>query len=518
MTSSSQEASPEAVGTLRLMVALCIAEDQLEQAADYSRSLIERCPDQPETYLELGELWLQYHHPEIAMPYFQKALQNWPEIISLYEDLIKVLIENGDVDTVINLSIHLLCVQPDWIPGFLAIGYCLQQKGRHHEAQSCISMKLLESRVIEDFADPKLEWQVARELGQDDISVAQIYPSERYRFPSEHIELINNQSFSDFNHGFESKPAEIVTVHNAYFWLDAHTRVIFSSEHTVVESASLGNVALVAASQYLPEPLMLAGNVVCCGTRYAYSYFHWLFDVIPKIGLLQEQEDLQKIDRFIFNKTYERFHHEIFSLLGLTPDKLLFVNKIYARCKKLFIPLFSFNKGHFKGYVSQPVCKYLRSTFLDKFNNSTNSYPRRLYISRSRASHRRLLNEGDIIETIDHFGFEVVRPEELSFTEQVKLFQQASAIVASHGAGLSNIVFCQPHTKVIELFGHQILDYYWIISNHVGLDYYYVRGELAQNAPPIMMEEAGFRIPQAPLDFTVSPTSLLTVLEMAGLT
>lgn len=514
MTSSSQEASPEAVETLRLMVALSIAEDQLEQAADYSRSLIELCPDQPETYLELGELWLEYHHPEIAMPYFQKALQNWPEITSFYEDFLKQLIESGDLDTVLNLSIHLLCVQPDWIPGFLAIGYCLQQKGRHNEAQSCISMKLLESRVIENCADPKLEWQVAHELTQDDISVAQIYPSERYRFPSEHIELINHQSFSDFNHGFKSEPAQIITVHNGYFWLDAHTRVIFSSKHAVIESASSGNVALVASSRYLPEPLMLEGNIVCCGTRYAYSYFHWLFDVVPKIGLLQEQEDLRAIDRFIFNKNYENLQHQVFELLDLNLDKLSFVNKIYAKCQKLLIPLFSFNKG----YVSQSVCHYLRRAFLDKVNAGSNRYPRRFYISRGHASHRRLLNEEEIIAIIDRFGFEVVRPEKLSFTEQVQLFRQASAIVAPHGAGLANIVFCQPHTKVIELFGHQILNYYWIISNHVELDYYYVRGELAQNAPPIITEEAGFRIPQAPLDFTVSLTSLLAVLEMAGLT
>ncbi len=496
------------------MLVSCIVEGQLEQAVAYSRSLIEQCSDYPEVYLELGELWLQYHHPEIAIPYFQKALQSWPETISFYEDFLKQLIATGDLDTVINLAIHLLCVRPDWLAGFLAIGYCLQQKGRQDEAASCISMKLLSAQVIEEFCCPRLDWSVAHDLALEGVSSVQVYPSELYRFPSDHIKRVNEQNFSNFSHGFASEPARIIIVENGYLWLDTYTRAIFTSDHNLIVSASSGNVALVAASQYLPTPLIYDERIACLGTRYAYSYFHWLFDVVPKLGLLQKSEDLKGIQKFIFNKNYERFQYEVFELLELPLNRLLFTNKIYAKCSVLFVPLFSFNQGH----VSQPVCNYLRSAFINKVGKNDTSYPKRFYISRHKASHRRLLNEADIIEILDRFGFQVIRPEELSFTEQVEIFKQATAIVAPHGAGLANIVFCQPNTKVIELFANEVLNYYWIISNHVGLDYYYLKGELAKDVSPIVTQEAGFSIPTAPLDFTVSPTSLLSVLEMARLT
>ena len=39
----------------------------------------------------------------------------------------------------------------------------------------------------------------------------------------------------------------------------------------------------------------------------------------------------------------------------------------------------------------------------------------------------------------------------LSFLEQVELFNQATSIVGLHGAGFANLVFSRPKTKVLEL-------------------------------------------------------------------
>jgi capsular polysaccharide biosynthesis protein len=50
--------------------------------------------------------------------------------------------------------------------------------------------------------------------------------------------------------------------------------------------------------------------------------------------------------------------------------------------------------------------------------------------------------------------------------------------VAPHGAGLCNIVFCSPGTKVIEIFSPELVTlFYWKLSNQLGLDYYYMLGK-----------------------------------------
>jgi len=48
-------------------------------------------------------------------------------------------------------------------------------------------------------------------------------------------------------------------------------------------------------------------------------------------------------------------------------------------------------------------------------------------------------------------GFKIIKSQDLSFLEQVNLFYNLKCIVTLHGAGLSNLVFCKPNTKVIEI-------------------------------------------------------------------
>ncbi|NET41307.1 DUF563 domain-containing protein [Okeania sp. SIO2B3] len=55
-------------------------------------------------------------------------------------------------------------------------------------------------------------------------------------------------------------------------------------------------------------------------------------------------------------------------------------------------------------------------------------------------------------------------------------------IITPHGAGLTNLVFCTPGTKVIEIFSPKyITPIYWQISNVCGLLHYYLIGENFDN-------------------------------------
>jgi capsular polysaccharide biosynthesis protein len=48
-------------------------------------------------------------------------------------------------------------------------------------------------------------------------------------------------------------------------------------------------------------------------------------------------------------------------------------------------------------------------------------------------------------------GFNKFKLSEMNFEDQVGLFFNAEVIVSSHGAGLANILFCKPKTKIIEV-------------------------------------------------------------------
>ncbi|MBD1921548.1 glycosyltransferase family 61 protein [Microcoleus sp. FACHB-831] len=54
-----------------------------------------------------------------------------------------------------------------------------------------------------------------------------------------------------------------------------------------------------------------------------------------------------------------------------------------------------------------------------------------------------------MINFLKKFGFEQVTLESLSVSDQAALFSSAQVVIAPHGAGLSNVVFCNRGTKVI---------------------------------------------------------------------
>ena len=76
----------------------------------------------------------------------------------------------------------------------------------------------------------------------------------------------------------------------------------------------------------------------------------------------------------------------------------------------------------------------------------------RIYVSRRDAAARKVRNEDEVAALLEAAGFRTLVASELTYVEQVKLFQRATHVVGMHGAGLTNIVFCEPGTHFLEIF------------------------------------------------------------------
>jgi capsular polysaccharide biosynthesis protein len=88
----------------------------------------------------------------------------------------------------------------------------------------------------------------------------------------------------------------------------------------------------------------------------------------------------------------------------------------------------------------------------------------RLYISREDARDRPLQNEEELAARLAEFGFRTITSGRLSVDEQISAFAGAKIIVAPHGAGLANVVYCEPGTILYELHpSHYVKScYYWL--------------------------------------------------------
>jgi capsular polysaccharide biosynthesis protein len=84
-------------------------------------------------------------------------------------------------------------------------------------------------------------------------------------------------------------------------------------------------------------------------------------------------------------------------------------------------------------------------------DSSVSGSRRRVLVSRSQASHRRLLNEDECAAALRDLGVELLVTDAMSLSEEVALFRSAELVVGAHGAGLTNIVFAPEGAALVEL-------------------------------------------------------------------
>jgi capsular polysaccharide biosynthesis protein len=101
----------------------------------------------------------------------------------------------------------------------------------------------------------------------------------------------------------------------------------------------------------------------------------------------------------------------------------------------------------------------------------------RMFFSRGAEKARRLTNEAELEAIAARHGFTRFEAVSGNHPEQVRRFANADAIIAVHGAGLTNLIFAQPGTAVMELFPRDCVKstYLWL-SNRLDLRHYPLLG------------------------------------------
>ncbi len=255
----------------------------------------------------------------------------------------------------------------------------------------------------------------------------------------------------------------------------------------------------------LNNVLNLNETVVFLSSKYGHNYYHWMFDVISRLSLVFKSGiNLSSIDKIVVNSCENEFHKQTLQLLGISLSKVIESYKYFQiKAKRLIFPSLP---------LAMPAkwnCDFVRSQ-LRCSNKRKVTNPERIYISRADTVVRRVVNEVEVIDFLNKFGFRNVILSTMSVAEQIALFSNAKVVVAPHGAGLTNIVFCQHGTKVIELFSSKnIRNCYYIISNHCELEYYYLIGKYDSSREDIPINRD--------LDMIVDINSLSELMKLAGI-
>ncbi len=254
-------------------------------------------------------------------------------------------------------------------------------------------------------------------------------------------------------------------------------------------------------------PVKAGGPVLVLAGLPGDNYGHWLHQMLPRAQLATKagfsHSDWAAV---VINDSRGKFTFDSAEAVGIPREKCVPASSgLHLTGNPLVVPDFVP-----AGNPPAWACNYLR----DMVRQPATGKRRRIFATRRACRWRRLSNEAEIDAVLQSFGFETIEMDRMPFLESVRIFQEAEAVCGVHGANLSNILFCEPGAKLIEIYhpGHPEA-YFWTVASESSLEYYYVLGEGERRDEPDLTPHGIYNHS----DITLDPQKLRDTLVLAGL-
>jgi len=209
------------------------------------------------------------------------------------------------------------------------------------------------------------------------------------------------------------------------------------------------------------------------------NFAHWLMDWAPRFAFLDEVGIPRSKLHFFSPMPLSSVQRSTIARLGIEPSQFirfhrdttsepytLLISRLFG-CSTVGCDL-----RRPAQYASSWALDFVRGLFLEQ------DLPRNRNFRIGRKGTRQLLLSPEIESLLEAQGFETVFLEDMSLDNQAALFNSAKTIVSAHGAALSNLIFCQPGTNVLEIFPP---DYstgnFFTVAAARGLNYFTLSGD-----------------------------------------
>jgi capsular polysaccharide biosynthesis protein len=179
----------------------------------------------------------------------------------------------------------------------------------------------------------------------------------------------------------------------------------------------------------------------------ANNYFHWTCDVLPRVYLARH---VVEGATFVLPRSHAvPFTEE--SLRAFAPKTIEYfdVDEV-ARFRELTVPGHIAVTGNYHEPTMRELAGFLERSLADTRAAATER-ARLVYVTRRTAKHRYVVNEDDVVSLLEHYRFETVANEDLTFADQVRLYSRTKALVGIIGANLTNVLFMPAGSSLLQL-------------------------------------------------------------------
>ena len=180
------------------------------------------------------------------------------------------------------------------------------------------------------------------------------------------------------------------------------------------------------------------------------GYYAFLLLIMTKLCRIEAVfgRDIWNRAKICYPLLHTSYEQQYLQKLGISEEVLVDTRQLWTKIKPKNLILAN-NQSEINR-ISPTDIQLLRQRFLSDRIDSNKRKNRKIFLS--RRNRRVLINEAEVRNLLTEYNIEIIEDTNYTVDEQIDLFISASVILAVHGAGLSNLVWCAPKTKVIELF------------------------------------------------------------------
>lgn len=201
---------------------------------------------------------------------------------------------------------------------------------------------------------------------------------------------------------------------------------------------------------------------------FAYNtdnYYHFLYDTLPYLIsylTLRKQKDVKLLMTYPNPQkdSHYKFVLEFLKLLGIEESNIIIAQK-NTKYNNIHI-----SDSYTHGFDSnvpprEEIYRLYNTIKQEALKNTTETFPKKIYISRQTWKHndlsnigtnytsrRLLVNEQELVEYLSTIGYEEVFTELLTTHQKIQLFSNATHVVGAIGGGLANTLFGNTKCKL----------------------------------------------------------------------
>ncbi len=294
---------------------------------------------------------------------------------------------------------------------------------------------------------------------------------------------------------------QVCSVHG---WIKVNTMIV---QEFIPTYSSLTNQLQNLQNTPFENLKKIKGKVLVLTMSCDICYSHWLYNILGRLALIE----LYGIEYdWIYAAYDKKYMKETLALWGIDPSKIIqpFGDTAYIQADELIVPshigirtpethqypltwvpmeeysklwgtdpkttyipyntinkttdilppnvaisnYFIYRNPLCGSYYAPWAIEHISKKLAASIKPSTKNYSKKFFISRKDAILRKTINEDELFALLQPYGFERYILEKMPLAEQIALFQQADCIIAAHGTGLMNLIFCKPGTTVIEIY------------------------------------------------------------------